>query len=96
MVVKITAKGQITFPKRVLEAMGVGPGDRLELLEGPDGGYTLKPRREDPAAPAPKPKRIDYSKLGTLRDKIDPNVEPLDIRKFRDQREQGHGPATRY
>lgn len=88
MIVKISADGQITFPKPVLEAMGVGPGDRLELLEGPDGGYTLKPRREDP--PAPKPRRIDYSKLGTLRDKIDPNVEPLDIRKFRDE---GYDPS---
>lgn len=72
MIVKITAKRQVTFPKRVLEELGVGPGDRLELLEGPDG-YTLRP------------KRIDYSKLGTLRDKIDPNIEPFDIRKFRDE-----------
>ena len=72
MLVKITSKRQVTFPKRVLDALGVGPGDRLELLEGPEG-YTLKPRR------------IDHSKLGTLRDVIDPNIEPLDIRKFRDE-----------
>ena len=82
MIVKITSKRQVTFPKRVLDELGVGPGDRLELLEGPDG-YTLKPRR------------IDYSKLGTLADKIDPNIEPFDIRKFRDDREQGRGPALR-
>ena len=73
MIVKITSKRQVTFPKHVLDAMGVGPGDRLELQEGPEG-YTLKPRR------------IDYSKLGTLRDKIDPNAEPFDIRKLRDER----------
>ena len=96
MIVKITAKGQVTVPKPVLEAMGVGPGDRLELVEAAGGGYTLRPSREDPTGRAPKPKRIDYSKLGTLRDKIDPNIEPLDIRKFRDQREKGHGPAVRY
>ncbi len=72
MLVKITSKRQVTFPKRVLDALGVGPGDRLELLEGPEG-YTLKPRR------------IDHSKLGTLRDVIDPSIEPLDIRKFRDE-----------
>ncbi len=36
MIVKVTAKRQVTFPKHVLDAMGVGPGDRLELLEGPD------------------------------------------------------------
>jgi hypothetical protein len=56
----------------VLDAMGVGPGDRLELQEGPDG-YTIKPRR------------IDYSKLGTLGDKIKPGTPPFDIRKFRDE-----------
>ena len=82
MLVKITSKRQVTFPKRVLEAMGVGPGDRLELLEGPDG-FTLRP------------KRIDLSKLGYLRDKIPPGTPPFDIRKFRDEREQGHGPALR-
>ena len=27
MVVKITSKRQVTFPKRVLDALGVGPGD---------------------------------------------------------------------
>ena len=83
MIVKITSKRQVTFPKHVLEELGVGPGDQLELREGPDG-FILKPRR------------IDYSKLGTLRDKIDPNAEPFDIRKYRDLREQGHGPALRY
>lgn len=82
MLVKITSKRQVTFPKRVLDELGVGPGDRLELLEGPDG-FTLRP------------KRIDYSKLGTLRDKINPGTPPFDVRRFRDQREQGHGPSLR-
>ncbi|MGH8478460.1 MAG: AbrB/MazE/SpoVT family DNA-binding domain-containing protein [Gammaproteobacteria bacterium] len=31
MIVKFTAKRQVTFPARVLEALGVKPGDRLEL-----------------------------------------------------------------
>ena len=35
MFVKITAKRQVTFPARVLEALGVKPGDRIELEEGP-------------------------------------------------------------
>ena len=83
MLVKITSKRQVTFPARVLDALGVGPGDQLELEEGPDG-FILRPRR------------IDYSKLGTLRDKIPPGHPRFDIRKFRDQREQGHGPALRY
>lgn len=78
MVVKITSKRQVTFPKRVLDALGVGPGDQLELEEGPDG-LILRPRR------------IDYSKLGTLRDKIPPGTPPFDIRKFRDE---GYDPTA--
>ena len=48
MLVKITSKRQVTFPARVLDALGVGPGDHLELEEGPDG-FTLRARRIDPA-----------------------------------------------
>ena len=72
MIVKITSKRQVTFPKQVLEAMGVGPGDRLEILESADG-FILRPQR------------IDLSKLGYLRDKIPPGTPPFDIRKFRDE-----------
>ena len=57
MVVKITAKRQVTFPAAVLDALGVGPGDRLELQEGPDG-FLLRPQR------------IDFASLAPLRDKI--------------------------
>ena len=71
MIVKITSKRQVTFPAYVLEAMGVGPGDRLEIVESPDG-YLLKPRR------------IDHSKLGILKDLIPPDAPPFDIREFRD------------
>ena len=77
MIVKITAKRQVTFPARVLEAMGVGPGDSLELEEGPDG-FVLRP------------KRIDYSLLGTLE--VPPGYPLFDIRKFR---EEGYDPALR-
>ena len=72
MIVKITSKRQVTFPARVLEAMGVGPGDRLELTEGTEG-YIIRPRR------------IDYSKLGTLREKLPAEVVPFDVRKFRER-----------
>ena len=52
--------------------MGLKPGDRLELSEGPDG-YLLRPRR------------IDYSRLGTLADKIPTGHPPFDIRTFREK-----------
>ena len=79
MIVKITSKRQITLPARVLNAMGVKPGDQLELTESPDG-YLIRP------------KRIDYSRLGPLKDKIPPGHPPFDIRKFR---EQTYDPALR-
>ena len=72
MIVKITSKRQVTFPARVLDAMGVKPGDQLEITEGPDG-FILRPRR------------IDCSRLGALRDKIAPGTPPFDIQKFREQ-----------
>ena len=79
MIVKITSKRQVTFPARVLDALGVGPGDQLELEEG-SGGFVLRPRR------------IDYSRLGTLRDKIPPGHPPFDIEVFR---KQGYDPSLR-
>ena len=57
MVVRITSKRQVTFRAALLEALGVGPGDRLDLQEGPDG-FLLRP------------KRIDLAGLAPLRDKI--------------------------
>ena len=72
MLVKIASKRQVTFPARALEAMGVRPGDRLELTEGPDG-YIIRP------------KRIDYSKLGALGDKLPAGVAPFDVGKFRER-----------
>jgi AbrB family looped-hinge helix DNA binding protein len=79
MILKVTSKRQVTFPARVLEALGVGPGDQLELEES-TGGFILRPRR------------IDYSRLGTLRDKISPTSPPFDLQSFR---EQGYDPSLR-
>ena len=79
MIVKVTSKRQVTFPARVLNALGVGPGDQLELNEGPDG-FILRARR------------IDYSRLGTLRSKIPPGHPPFDIDTFR---KKPYDPALR-
>ena len=66
MLLKITSKRQVAFPAHVLDAMGVGPGDTLKLIETSDG-YLLRPRR------------IDYSRLGTLRGKFSSGHPPFDI-----------------
>ena len=71
MLLKVTSKRQVTFPAKVLESLGVKPGDHIEIVEGP-AGFLLKPKRYDP------------SMYGYLRDKIDPNAPPFDIAAFRD------------
>ena len=75
MLVKVTSKRQVTFPARV----GVQPGDRLRLEEGPDG-FVLRPQTIDPARLAP------------LRDKLRRGRGSFDLTAFREQR---HDPALR-
>jgi len=79
MLVKITSKRQVTFPSRVLEALGVRPGDHLELEEGPDG-FILRPQRIDPARLAP------------LRAKLRRGLGTFNLEFFRDQ---PHDPTLR-
>ena len=86
MIVKITSKRQVTFPAKVLDALGVGPGDQLELSEGLDG-FILSEN-----VPVILSGEIDLSKLGYLRDKIPSGHPPFDIDKFR---EEGYDPALR-
>jgi AbrB family looped-hinge helix DNA binding protein len=57
MLITITSKRQATFPAMVLEAMGAKPGDRLELIETPDG-FLLRARRMDPKRLAPLRARL--------------------------------------
>ena len=73
MLIKITAKRQATFPARVLGTLGVKPGDRIELQEGPDG-YVLRARR------------IDRSRLAPLRGKLRKGRGSFDLDAFRDTR----------
>jgi len=79
MLVRVTSKRQVTFPARVLDALGVRPGDRIELQEGPDG-FILRPRR------------IDYDRLGTLRGRLRGGQGAFDVGAFRDE---PHDPALR-
>lgn len=39
----ITAKGQLTLPKDVRAAMGVGPGDRVDFVLMEDGNFAVLP-----------------------------------------------------
>jgi AbrB family looped-hinge helix DNA binding protein len=71
MLIKITAKRQATFPAKVLEALGVKPGDRLELRETEEG-YILRARR------------IDTSRLAPLRGRLPRGEGTFDIATFRD------------
>lgn len=80
MFVTITSKRQVTFPARVLDALGVKPGDRLELQPSPEG-FVLRAKRVDP------------SRLAPLRGKLGRTAAPaFDIHAFR---EQAHDPALR-
>ena len=65
VIVKITSKRQVTFPARVLDALGVSPGDQLELEEGPDS-LILRPRH------------IGYARLGARGGRNSPARPPLD------------------
>jgi len=66
----ITSKRQVTFPAAVLEAIGVGPGDRIEIVPSAEG-YLLRP------------KRVDHGKLAPLRKALKPNTPPFDLSVFR-------------
>ena len=79
MHITITSKRQVTFPAHVLDALGVKPGDRLELQPSPDG-FLLRA------------KRVDASRLAPLRGKLNRGAPTFDIHTFR---EQAHAPTLR-
>jgi antitoxin PrlF len=39
---KVTAKGQITLPVEVRNALGVKAGEKVIFFEGPDGEFTVR------------------------------------------------------
>jgi bifunctional DNA-binding transcriptional regulator/antitoxin component of YhaV-PrlF toxin-antitoxin module len=41
----VTARGQVTFRKKVMEHLGVKPGDRIELDLVPDGQGVIRAAR---------------------------------------------------
>ena len=71
MIVKITAKRRITLLTRVLEALRLGVGDRLELRKCPDGIIL-------------RACRIDRARLAPLRGKLHKGWGTFDLESFRD------------
>jgi AbrB family looped-hinge helix DNA binding protein len=48
MTTTVTVKGQVTLPKRVRDAAGIKPGDRVEVRATAGGGVIIeKPRAMD-------------------------------------------------
>jgi AbrB family looped-hinge helix DNA binding protein len=45
---RLTVKGQVTIPKDVRKALGVGPGDAVAFEPGPNGGYVVRKAELDP------------------------------------------------
>ncbi len=39
----ITSKGQLTLPKEIRIALGVGPGDRVAFVRMDDGNFVMMP-----------------------------------------------------
>lgn len=39
----LTSKGQLTLPKEVRAALGVGPGDRVDFVLMKDGNFAVLP-----------------------------------------------------
>jgi AbrB family looped-hinge helix DNA binding protein len=46
MATKITIKGQVTLPKKVREAAGMRPGDRVEVRATATGAVLIEKRRD--------------------------------------------------
>ena len=43
----ITSKGQVTIPKAIRDALGVGPGDRVLFVRHEDGTVVVEPETVD-------------------------------------------------
>ncbi len=65
----ITSKGQLTVPREIRAALGVGPGDRLAFRIHEDGSVTVEPETVD---------------LRTLRGSIRPKVRGVTIAAMND------------
>lgn len=70
MLLKITSKRQVTFPKRIMEKFHLREGDHLSIAETADG-ILIKPRR------------FDRAKLAPLRGQIASGLSAPEIEEMR-------------
>jgi AbrB family looped-hinge helix DNA binding protein len=70
MIVKVTSKRQVTFPKRMMEKFNIKEGDALSVSETADGILI-------------RPKHFLAERLAPLREKIDPLLPPPDYHEIR-------------
>lgn len=72
MTVKKTSERQVTLPMRVLNILGVGPGDQLEIEKAPDG-VVLRPRSIDES-------RLDGLDVTATTDENAPMLDLLTVK----------------
>lgn len=77
MIVKVTSKRQVTFPKRVMEKLRLREGDSLLISETADGILI-------------KPHRFDIAKLAPLRGKVPVNLSAPNFDEIRHASLQQH------
>jgi AbrB family looped-hinge helix DNA binding protein len=70
MLLTVTSKRQVTFPKRVMESLRIRKGDTLVLTETEDGLLL-------------KTKRFDVGKLAPLQGKFSPDLPAPDLEAIR-------------
>lgn len=66
MATTVTVKGQVTLPKKVRDAAGIKPGDRVEVRANASGGVII----EKPDADDYKARLYALGKRRLIRDKM--------------------------
>ena len=69
MLLKITSKRQVTFPKRVMDELNLHEGETLSVLPA-EGGFFIRPNRFDPKNLAPLKSKIE-------QDTAKPNISEI-------------------
>ena len=84
MILRVTKEGNVAVPSDLLVAIGVQPGDQIDVEQGPES-LILRPVKADSEVGTSHSGKVDLSLLGYLRDKIKPGTPPFDIEKFRNE-----------